>query len=254
MKTFFPAGLLAAIIGVAPTGTAVAADPAETPAYNIFTNVSLVSDYRVRGLAQTDFKPAFQGGFDFVHANGFYLGNFNSNVSWISDAGVGSASAEISVYGGYKIEFASSQALDLGVLHYHYPGNYAAGVIKPHTTELYGAYSYGPAMFKYSHSVDNYFGFANSKNSHYVEFNLNYPIASYGLTINTHVGYQKIKGQATNDFDYTDWKLGLSKDLGNGFTAAVSYIDTNAKDIAYNNYRGKNLGKATGVVSLTKAF
>src|SRR2546426_6418696 len=43
-------------------------------------NMTLVTDYRFRGISQTLGKPAFQGGFDYAHASGFYLGNWNSNV------------------------------------------------------------------------------------------------------------------------------------------------------------------------------
>ena len=55
------------------------------------------------------------------------------------------------------------------------------------------------------------------------------------------------------DYSYTDWKIGLTKDLGKGLNVAVAYIGTNAKQAAY--YVGtKNSGQGTGFISLTKTF
>jgi uncharacterized protein (TIGR02001 family) len=59
---------------------AAAAAPAPTPDWTITGNAGLFSDYRFRGISQTDKKPAFQGGFDVAHSSGFYLGNWNSNI------------------------------------------------------------------------------------------------------------------------------------------------------------------------------
>ena len=40
-------------------------------------NVGLYSDYRFRGVSQTDEGIAIQGGFDADFGNGFYVGNWN---------------------------------------------------------------------------------------------------------------------------------------------------------------------------------
>ena len=44
-------------------------------------NVGLFSSYRFRGIDQTMGKPALQGGFDYSHASGIYVGNWNSVIS-----------------------------------------------------------------------------------------------------------------------------------------------------------------------------
>src|SRR3954466_14720718 len=54
------------------------AAPAPSP---VTRNITLASEYRFRGIEQTFGKPAIQGGFDYSHASGIYLGNWNSNVS-----------------------------------------------------------------------------------------------------------------------------------------------------------------------------
>ncbi|MGE8364966.1 TorF family putative porin, partial [Cupriavidus sp.] len=57
-----------------------------------------------------------------------------------------------------------------------------------------------------------------------------------------------------NSASYTDWKLGLTKDLGKGFALAVAYIDTNAHKSVYTNVPGRYIGKATAWASITKTF
>ena len=69
------------------------------PEHSFTANVSLVSDYRFRGVSQTFKQPAIQGGFDYVHSSGFYVGNWNSNVSGNSFT---DGSIEMDLYGGYK--------------------------------------------------------------------------------------------------------------------------------------------------------
>ncbi len=80
---------------------------------------------------------------------------------------------ELDLYGGYKGELAKDLGYDVGVLTYVYPGNDLA--TSANTTEIYGALSYGPATLKYSHSVTNLFGFADSKNSGYVDLSRHLP-------------------------------------------------------------------------------
>ncbi|MEY3840800.1 MAG: hypothetical protein RIR08_1537, partial [Pseudomonadota bacterium] len=60
--------------------------PAPAPATSPITaNVTVVNDYRYRGMTQSNYKPAIQGGFDYAHESGFYIGNWNSSISWIGD-------------------------------------------------------------------------------------------------------------------------------------------------------------------------
>src|ERR1051325_8201182 len=62
-----------------PTPPAPAAPPALTGNFGLF------SQYIFRGLTQTNKEPAIQGGFDYAHASGFYLGTWASNISWLRD-------------------------------------------------------------------------------------------------------------------------------------------------------------------------
>lgn len=220
----------------------------------VSANATLMSDYRVRGISQTSRKPAFQGGFDVAHSSGLYVGNYNSNLSYFSDAGLGSSSIEIDVYGGYRAQLTGNLALDVGVFHYHYPGDYSPGITKPHTTELYAGVSFGPVAAKYWHSVTNYFGIPGSGDTGYGEINLTHTLGESGVTVIGHIGRTSVAGRGNSAFDYEDWSLAVSKDLGAGFSLGAIYIDTNAGRLFYTDARGRYLGKGGGILYLKRMF
>lgn len=219
----------------------------EAAVHSVSGNFSLVSEYRYRGISQTDLRPALQGGIDYSHASGVYLGTWGSNVSWLADAGAGGSSVELDVYGGYKGS-VGELGYDVGLLQYYYPGSFAG--TKPNTLEAYIGASWKMFTLKYSHSLTNLFGVPDSKGSSYVDLGASFDVGA-GITLAAHAGYQKVKN--ASDCTYTDWKLGASKDFG-GFTWALNYIDTDAKDACYLNYRNKNLGKGAVVLSVGKTF
>lgn len=98
-------------------------------------NLSLTSNYLFRGISQTQDGPAVQGGIDYAHPSGFYVGTWASNVAWVKENGLKDDNRlEIDLYGGYKGE-AGPIAYDLGLIRYHYPGRLTAGKTTPNTTE-----------------------------------------------------------------------------------------------------------------------
>lgn len=256
MKTLALAIGALTLCGSATTALAQSAPvTAEAASPHTFTaNVTLGSEYRYRGIMQTNRRPAIQGGFDYSHASGFYAGNWNSSISWLNDSNDEvSAPIEMDFYAGFKNTFGDGRwNYDVGVLQYYYPGDYPANFTRPYTTELYAGIGYGPVFLKYSYAPTNLFGFYDSKNSWYVDLSANVPLEFWGLTLNAHVGYQKVQNVA--DASYTDWKLGLTKDLGNGLALAVAYIDTNADRTVYTNAKGRYMGRGTAWATLTKTF
>ncbi|WP_416049667.1 TorF family putative porin [Cupriavidus basilensis] len=258
LATLTCATLLAAPAAIAQGApdAAAAATAADASPHTFTANVTLASEYRYRGLMQSNRRPAIQGGFDYTHSSGLYVGNWNSSISWLGDSNAKvSAPIEMDFYGGFKNTIMLGGLewnYDVGVLEYYYPGDYPAGYTRPYTTELYGGIGYGPVFLKYSHAVTNLFGFNDSKNSYYVDLSANVPLNVWDLTLNAHVGYQKVRN--VTDASYTDWKLGLTKDLGKGFALAIAYIDTNANKSVYTNVPGRYIGKAAAFASLTKTF
>ncbi len=252
-----PRNTLAAVALLSLVPLAQAADaPVATDAvspYSLTANVTLASQYRYRGLMQTNNQPAIQGGFDLAHASGFYLGNWNSSISWLNDSNSDvSAPVEMDFYGGYKGNLTNSVPVDLGVLQYYYPGDYPSGFTSPDTTELYAGIGYGSVMFKYSLALTNLFGFADSKYSQYFDLSGNFDTGIWGLVLNAHAGRQIVRN--VDNGSYTDWKLGLTKDFGQGLSVSLAYLDTNADRAVYTNTRGRDMGRATGLLSVTKTF
>jgi uncharacterized protein (TIGR02001 family) len=245
-------------------------------------------------MTQSNYKPAIQGGFDYAHESGFYIGNWNSSISWINDGYATtspspSAPIEMDFYAGFKKEIIGAGfASDVGVLQYYYPvTNFprdtctsTSGTSRstcgasPNTTELYTAqnFTFGPlsGFVKISYSLTNLFGIYDSKGSYYPDLTVNYDTGFEGITINAHYGYQKVTGTqssrsiAYNNFSYSDYKIGLTKDFGGGLSGSIAYVATSQPKTTSSAYlwtvpnmagsSNSSAGKANAVVSLTKTF
>jgi uncharacterized protein (TIGR02001 family) len=240
--------LLAAAVAAVGALPAIANAQASSP-HAVSGNMGIFSDYRFRGISQTFQQPALQGGIDYSHASGFYLGNWNSNVSGESFV---DGTIEMDIYGGYKFP-AGPVTLDVGLLQYLYPGAKNAGV-KYDTLEAYIGASWKWFTLKYSVTLDDYFGVANSDGSGYLDLSASYEIAPK-LTLVGHVGQQEVKNSGA--LDYVDYKIGLSYDL-NGWALGVAYIDTDVNDATYtfstNAGKSKDLAEGTVVLSVSKSF
>jgi len=253
----FALASLGAQAQTAATPAAAASAPAAPEVKSDWTitgNAGIFSDYRFRGISQTDKKAAFQGGFDIGHASGFYVGNWNSNVSFSN------AALEMDFYAGYKGEITKEFGYDVGILQYYYPQK--DKVVSFDTTELYAALTWTFLTLKYSHTISSdYFGFGKSQqlaasdngsslggkrgqNTGYIELNASFPLMDQ-LTLVGHVGYTnfaKDLNKASFDDglggtidvglkDYTDYKVGLTYDMstlvGAGTSAAIAYVGAN---------------------------
>jgi uncharacterized protein (TIGR02001 family) len=214
--------------------------------YSLAFNVGAVSDYRYRGISQTQLKPAVQAGIDLALPMGFYLGTWASSIKWIDEFG-GDANVELDLYGGWKGEVGAGLTLDVGALRYQYPNAVttewtAGGFVNPNTTELYAALSYAMFTLKYSHSVTNLFGTADSKGSSYVDLSASFDVYE-GLMLAPHIGHQTVENSGA--FSYTDYSLTLSKDFS-GWVPSLAVVSTDADEALYT-WGGEKVGK-TGVV------
>ncbi|HEX5363920.1 MAG TPA: TorF family putative porin [Gallionella sp.] len=237
-------------------GAALAASP--------FTaNVGLTTDYLVRGISQTSGNPAVQGGVDFVHSSGLYVGVWGSNVSWITDFGAtGSASLELDTYAGYRNSFAEDFSYDVGFIRYNYPGTYtpAANTVKADTNEVYGAIGYKWLTAKYSYALGDFLTVANARGTNYLELNASVPVADSGITFGAHYGKQTYRGPsvvgvtALTDPSYSDYKLSVARDW-DGYLFTLAYSGTNApKGGFYTTPAGKDLARGTAVLSVSHSF
>ena len=240
-----------------PAPAAAEAKPPEPP-YTLTGNFGIYSQYIFRGLTQTDTKPAFQGGFDFAHESGLYLGTWGSNISWISDAGACNhgCSLEWDVYGGWKKTW-DDWGLDLGVLQYWYPGSYKSGFSSANTTELYVAGSWKWLSLKFSDSVSSKtFGTPNSRGTWYLDLSAAYPLTEQ-ITLIGHVGRQDYHGSNSgvdnSVLNYTDWKAGATYTFKDNWTVGAYWTDTNANKSVYT-LANRFIGKSTGTVYVQKTF
>jgi uncharacterized protein (TIGR02001 family) len=252
MKKLVHALVLTGLVGVP---TLAAAEEAASP-HTLSGNITLTSDYVFRGVSQTQNGPAIQGGFDYAHASGFYIGTWASNVDWVSLGYKDNSSMEIDVYGGFK-GTAGDFGFDLGVITYYYPGDQVTGANDPDTTELYVGGSWKFLSAKYSYTVsDQFVGWGTTADpagdtdgSYYIELNANYGLDN-GWGLIGHVGYQDVNDN--DDASYTDWKLGVSKDVGFG-VVTVAYTGTDADDTAYT-WAGEEVADDRVFVAFSKTF
>jgi uncharacterized protein (TIGR02001 family) len=251
-KTILAAAVLSAL-GAASNVMAQAAAPAAPASpHTISYNVGLASEYSYRGISQSDNKPALSAGADYSHASGLYLGTWASTITWLEDTGVYDKSKlELDLYGGYKLEVAKDTTVDVGVLKYVYPGDKVAGAVHPNTTELYAALNYKTYGVKYSHSVTNLFGFADSKNSQYLDLYANIDIAE-GTQLNLHYGKTNVRNSSVAD--YADYKIGVTKDFGFA-SGSLAYVKTtgDATDAA-DGTPFEDWYKGRVIASITKTF
>ncbi|HEY4958547.1 MAG TPA: TorF family putative porin [Caldimonas sp.] len=270
----------------APAAAASAPEPTPSP----FTaNIALTTKYKFRGQDQGNTNwasPAVQGGFDWSQ-NGWYLGNWNSNVSFSN------AAIEMDFYGGYKGEIVKDVGYDVGILQYYYPQK--DRIVDFNTTELYGALSWQWLSLKYSHTVSkDYFGIGEAqqqaafnndgvsigrpkgRNTGYLDLSANYPLVDK-WTLNAHIGYTRYASDL-RDAGYTvvvpapdslrsrplgvatttavdlgvpnfyDYKIGVTYDLGSGFAAAAAYVGASKR-----SFYG-DINKPRAILTLSKTM
>lgn len=292
-KTILAASLAcaaSALPNLAAAQTAAPAAAAPASPHTVTGNVSLVSDYRFRGISQTFKDPAIQGGFDYSHSSGLYLGTWASNVYGGSNAsalGVNyfNGGLELDMYGGYKWEAFKDVILDAGLLFYYYPGAKWAVPTKDkyNNTEVYLGAAWNWLTVKYSYALSDYFGMKNntmsgacginsngavtttcmpvnaggSKGSSYLDIGASYDLGDK-WTLVGHIGRATVRRYGP--MNYTDWKIGVTKEFA-GLTWGASYIDTNAKADVYRTAKIESTGvkvkdtsNGTLLLSVSKTF
>jgi uncharacterized protein (TIGR02001 family) len=198
-------GVLAALAGGASAG-------------DVAGNVTLASDYTFRGISQTDEHPAIQGGFDYAHDSGLFLGTWASNVDF--DDG-DEASTEVDLYGGMAGTLSNGIGWKFSAIYYAYPG----------ADPDYDYWEFGPALSvpigpatltaTVLYSPDF---FLESGDSLYGELGISAPLGP--MTLGASFGHQDIDENATfGTPDYNNWSVYASTTLA-GIGLKVAYVDT----------------------------
>lgn len=214
---------LVPLAAVLTTGT-LAPPPArgEITADDFSAFVTLTSDYVFRGISQSDGHAAIQGGFDFEHELGFFVGVWASSV----DSGYGpDRNMELDVYLGYGRSLGSRWSADFTVQRYTYPGDdpafdynyteYAAAVYYRDLLSLGIAYS------------DDVLGRGREGVSY--DLTARVPLARR-LAMTAGLGYYDL--DEVFGFGYAYWNLGLTRTLGR-FTFDLGYFGADSESRRY---------------------
>jgi uncharacterized protein (TIGR02001 family) len=272
--------LLAACLSSAPAFAQDAPKP-----ITISGSVGLVSDYRFRGVSQSDQNLAVQGGLTVAHESGFYVGTWGSNLAgWGT---FGGANMELDLVAGFKKALGGA-TIDFGATWYMYPAGFdntdfiepyfkVSGTVGP-ASLLFGV-AYAPkqealgAWFLNGTSAANgtYDQPGDKNYNFYVWGDAAVAIPNTGITAKAHIGYSKgNKGlgpfatSVAPTGEYVDWLLGLDYAIGGTpLTLGVAYTDTDITnaEAAYlrpSFSRGQdgtgNIAGAQVVFSITAAF
>ena len=253
-------------------------------------NVSLVSDYRFRGVSQSDEEMAVQGGITVAHESGFYVGTWASNLAgWGT---FGGANMELDLIGGFKREVTPGLTLDVGLTWYMYPGGFSdtdfaepyvkvsgtlgpanllVGVAYAPKQEALGRWSFtGANSQDVAAGLDDFDAPNDKEDNLYLWLDASSAIPNTPLTLKAHVGYSDGNpGLGPNGTSvaptgkYVDWMGGVDLAVpGTPLTLGVAYVDTDIgqRESAYllpnfsSTKDGGPIGDAQVVFSVTAAF
>lgn len=239
------------------------------PAWDIAFGAAIASDYRFRGISQSDRKPS---------VSAYFEPRYNFNENWQIYAGMAGASinfpnrasAEIDFYGGIRPTFGPL-ALDLGVLYYWYPGGACYAPVPtcfdnpplPNGNFIKKDLSFLEGYFRGIWTVieplqvgfNAYYtdSFLNSgADGFYGSGTLKYTFPSLpsgvGFYISGEGGYQY--AGTTDSFygffnlpDYATWNVGLGITY-KVFTLDLRYIDTDLSKAECNGFTGDQFATA----------
>jgi uncharacterized protein (TIGR02001 family) len=210
---------------------------------------SVVSDYRFRGISQTDKRPAVQGSVSLSHESGLYAGVWGSSIDDYVAAG---SDQEIDLTIGYKKSFGGT-TVDVGLLYYYYPGSGGADTdfAEPYVavSQAFGAVT-AKATVAYAPSQSALTIGAGDEDNLYLAGDLSGTVPGTPVSLSAHLGHSFGPSYLTIGDEYTDWSVGVGYAI-KSFTLGLSYVDTDGTFITPS---GRNASKAGIVASLGVSF
>lgn len=253
---------------------AVAAAPAAPAEFTITGAATVASQYRFRGLSQSDNKPVVQGTFTVAHSSGLYISTWGSSAT-AGNSPINIGGTEIDVFGGFTHGLGNSGfTIDVGGYGYIYPGATAGNYY-----EIYGNLSktYGPITAKVGlyyapgQRVFNYNFTSSTRHNAYVYGELGAGIPNTPVSIHTHLGHTG--GGFDYGKQYLDYSAGVTykwkalafdisivgtdlsrKDIRNGFGCDISIdaVDVSSSNSCTTYFRRP--AKTVAVGSITASF
>ena len=228
-----------AMLAALGCATPAVAQEAPPKPITVSGSVTLINDYRFRGVSQSDEEMAVQGGITATHESGFYAGLWASNLAgWGT---FGGTNIELDVVGGFKLPLAGG-TLDLGATWYMYPGgadktDFVEPYVKlSHTVgrvSLLGGIAYAPeqqALGNWSNTPKSRVG--DKEDNLYIWGDASAGVPGTALTVKAHLGYSDGNpGLGPNGTSvaptgkYADWLMGADYVIA-PVTLGIAYVDT----------------------------
>lgn len=217
------------------------------------------TDYRFRGLSQTDESASVQGTIEWsvdtpVEGVSLTLGAFGSNINFTPndfDSAVDDGSIEIDYYGSLSGEL-NGIGWSVGGIYYHYPD--ATNSLNQDFFEVTAGLSYDinddiSVGLDYAFSPD-FFG--DTGDAHHIRGNASYALSfipsPFPLSLSGGVGYQDFEDDSAS---YTYWDIGLSAEIHKNVSLSVQYIDTDTSPLVFDT---RDVADSTVVGSISVSF
>jgi len=262
-------------VGVlALSAPAAAQDTAAPGPIEISGSATVASDYRFRGVSQSNKGMAVQAGLTVKHESGLYAGAWASNLAgWGT---FGGSNTELDLFGGYSLP-VGPVTVDAGLTWYMYPGGADKTDFAEPYVKLSGAYgpvnllagvAYAPKQVSLGNFSNTPFSFGQKEDNLYLWLDGNAAIPGTPVTLKAHAGYSDGNpGLGPNGTSvaptgkYWDWMLGADVAVG-PLTLGVAYVDTDigTREAAYlqpnfsSTKDGSSIAGSAVVVSVTGTF
>ena len=188
--------------------------------------ISLFSDYNFRGISQTQREMALQGGIDWNHETGIFLGTWGSSIRFAGTDGF----LEQDFYGGYAGTL-DAFSYSISSTFFYYP---LAELFNYWEFAVNTGYDFGfmKPTLGFIGSPD-YFGTLGT--GFYIPAGIAVPIPwendYVSLTVDTKAGYTHTEQIILEDsHHYWDWSLGMIVGLPFGLSLDLRYVDTDLDD------------------------
>ena len=239
--------LILSFAAVLPTAPALAEDLGG--GFSVNGGATIVSDYRFRGISQTDRRFAVQGTLSVSHESGFYASVWGSSIDdYVANGG----DAELDLIAGYRRTIGGT-TIDAGILYYYYPGSGGANTdfVEPYVSV---AHTFGPVTAKatanYAPSQSALTIGAGDEDNLYLAGDLSVAVPTTPVTLTGHFGHSFGPSYLTIGDEYSDWSLGASVAWRN-LSFGLAYVDTDGTFITPS---GRNASKAGVVASVGVSF
>ncbi len=204
-------------------------------AFDISGEISLMSDYRFRGVSRSDEDPAGQAGFMIRHESGLYAGARGTSLRGndryrLRNPGFGAqGDAQLDLYSGYGTSLGGGFDVDAGIMYYAFAGGRGAtDYAEPYASLSYllgpvqatGGAKYAPSQAGTGHQDMLYL---------YGQLDVSVPFRPW--TISAQAGHQDWGRYG----GYWNWSLGATYHLRvaglPGAELGLRYVDTNLPSV-----------------------